>query len=213
MYNNTNATLLNDKAFNDPYFEITGLNEDGSPIVKEWANYQSYLLSSEGRTSNEIPLATPLKPMPKDTDGINRKDIYFTLTSTPDDFILPTVKPVVTSTPTAATVTQTDPVTGNVVGTVVTSTESTKKTSPPGVYVLDGQTVNTLVLPRDLGQVTFVVDSKRYDAANGTVPINDMEIDLIVESDYEKNSESEQGGKYDNRIVNIWKKKENFLKC
>jgi hypothetical protein len=177
MYNNTNATLLNDKAFNDPYFEITGLNEDGSPIVKEWANYQSYLLSSEGRTSEEIPLATPLKPMPKDTDGINRKDIYFTLTSTPDDFILPTVKPVVTSTPTAATVTQTDPVTGNVVGTVVTSTESTKKTSPPGVYVLDGQTVNTLVLPRDLGQVTFVVDGKKYDAANGTVPINDMEID------------------------------------
>jgi hypothetical protein len=177
MYNNTNATLLNDKAFNDDYFEITGLNEDGSPIVKQWPNYQSYLLSSEGRTSEEIPLATPLKPMPKDTDGINRKDIYFTLKSTPDDFILPTVKPVVTSTPTAATVTQTTPYGTEAGPTVVTSTESTKKTSPPGVYVLDGQTVNTLVLARDLGQVTFVVDSKKYDAANGTVPINDMEID------------------------------------
>jgi predicted NAD-dependent protein-ADP-ribosyltransferase YbiA (DUF1768 family) len=165
MYNNTNATLLNDKAFNDDYFEITGLNEDGSPIVKQWPNYQSYLLSSEGRTSEEIPLATPLKPMPKDTDGINRKDIYFTLTSTPDDFILPTVKPVVTSTPTpAATPTE-----------AATQPQPTRST--PGVYVLDGQTVNTLVLPRDLGQVTFVVDGKKYDAANGTVPINDMEID------------------------------------
>ena len=37
-----------------------------------------------------------------------------------------------------------------------------------------------------------------------------MEIDLIVESDYEKNSESEQGGKYDNRIVNYMEEKGKF---
>ncbi len=63
MYNNTNATMVNQNAWNNPYFEITGIDSNGEPITKKWDNYQTYLLSSEGRTNEEIPLATQFKPM------------------------------------------------------------------------------------------------------------------------------------------------------
>lgn len=154
MYNNVNATMVNDKAFNDPYFEITGLNEDGTPIFKEWVNYQSYLLSSTGRPAEDIPMGTAFKPLIK--GETNRKAIYFTLTDTQDDFELPKPAPVVTAKPVSQEAPK--PATAPVA-------------TPNGAYVLDGTTKNTLVLNGGLGTVQFTADASTYDPATGSMTI------------------------------------------
>jgi hypothetical protein len=98
MYNNVNATLVNENSFRDSYTEILGIDENGEPIKKEWDNYQTYLLSSEGRTADEIPLVTQVRPL-TDPDVPNKKGIYFTLDSTSDDFEIPAPPPVATAAP------------------------------------------------------------------------------------------------------------------
>jgi ribosomal protein L12E/L44/L45/RPP1/RPP2/soluble cytochrome b562 len=98
MYNNVNATLVNENSFRDDYTEILGIDENGEPIKKEWDNYQTYLLSSEGRTADEIPLVTQVRPL-TDPDVPNKKGIYFTLDSTSDDFEIPVPPPVATAAP------------------------------------------------------------------------------------------------------------------
>jgi hypothetical protein len=98
MYNNVNATLVNEKSFRDDYTEILGIDENGQPIKKEWDNYQTYLLSPEGRTADEIPLVTQVRPL-TDPDIPNKKGIYFTLDSTSDDFFIPAPIPVATAAP------------------------------------------------------------------------------------------------------------------
>ena len=153
MYNNADARMLDEKAFNEPYFEVTGLNEDGTPIFKEWTNYQTYLLSGEGRSSDEIPMATNFVPMPKD-GSVNRNDIYFTMTSTPDNYDLPKSKPVVTAAP------KTEPAPAPATAEKQTAAPSA---TDPGVFTLDGTTENTLVLNGGLGFVTFTADIKKYD--------------------------------------------------
>ena len=98
MYNNVNATLVNERSFRDGYTEILGIDENGQPIKKEWDNYQTYLLSSEGRTADEIPLVTQVRPL-TDPDIPNKKGIYFTLDSTSDSFFIPAPIPVATAAP------------------------------------------------------------------------------------------------------------------
>jgi len=157
MYNNVNATMVNDKAFNDPYFEITGLNEDGTPIFKEWVNYQSYLLSSEDRLAEDVPMGTAFKPLIK--GETNRKAIYFNLTDTQDDFELPKPAPVVTANPVSQPAPKPAPAAAAPVA------------APNGAYVLDGKTKNTLVLNGGLGTVQFTADMSTYDPTTGTVDI------------------------------------------
>jgi len=74
-YNNVNNTLLRQKK---PFNE---LNADLS-IKKEWPTYQHYLLSSEGRTKEEVPLSTKIRPIdpaiPNDRN-FNNKYAYFNL--------------------------------------------------------------------------------------------------------------------------------------
>ena len=98
MYFNANATLTNANSYNKPYQEIVGLKADGTPEYKRWDNYQTFLLSSEGRSKDEVPFTTVLKPQ-VEPGAVNRKDIYFTLTDTVDDYVLPSNEPVVTQTP------------------------------------------------------------------------------------------------------------------
>ena len=98
IYTNTNATLANNKKFAASYSEIIGLDENGDPITKKWDNYQTYLLSGEGRTADEIPLTTKMRPK-KNAEDINRNNIYFTLTDTADNYVIPqTIEKKVTST-------------------------------------------------------------------------------------------------------------------
>ena len=102
MYFNANATLTNANSYNKPYQEIVGLKKDGTPEYKRWDNYQTFLLSSEGRTKEEVPFTTVLKPQ-IDPNVVNRKDVYFTLKDVADDYVLPTNQPVVTQTPAPVT--------------------------------------------------------------------------------------------------------------
>ncbi len=145
MYNNANATMLNDKAYNNDYFEITGLNADGTPQIKEWTNYQSFLLSGKDRKKGEIPFTTAFKPL-VDENNTNRKDIYFFLTDAQDDYVFPQSAPAVTSAPVqqpkpAALVTQTTPTT-------------------PQEFKFDGVTPNPVKL--NSGPVTFTIDIEEY---------------------------------------------------
>jgi len=102
MYNNVNATKVNVDSFKKKYTEIVGIDEEGKPITKDWDNYQSYLLSAEGRTNEEIPLVTQVRPL-TDPDIPNKKGIYFTLDSTSDDFFIAKPEPVVTQAPAPVT--------------------------------------------------------------------------------------------------------------
>ena len=101
MYNNVNATKVNTESFKKKYTEIVGIDENGKPITKDWDNYQTYLLSAEGRTNEEIPLVTQVRPL-DDTNVPNKKGIYFTLDSVADDFFIPKREPVVTQAPAPA---------------------------------------------------------------------------------------------------------------
>jgi hypothetical protein len=106
MYNNVNATKVNTESFKKKYTEIVGIDENGKPITKDWDNYQTYLLSAEGRTNEEIPLVTQVRPL-TDPNIPNKKGIYFTLDSTADDFFIPKPEPVVTQAPAPAAPTAT----------------------------------------------------------------------------------------------------------
>ena len=92
MYHDTSVRFLKDTTWNNTYKEITGIDEQGNPTYKTWKNYQTYLLSSEGRTRDEIPLTTIIRPL-QDKEDVNRKGIYFSLSES--EYTLPTKKEVV----------------------------------------------------------------------------------------------------------------------
>jgi predicted NAD-dependent protein-ADP-ribosyltransferase YbiA (DUF1768 family)/septal ring factor EnvC (AmiA/AmiB activator) len=82
MYGNVNSTQAT-KNWDAPYYQITGVNNEGELVKVRWENYQTFLLSNKNpdgsaRTTEEIPLATMLKPIEAATD-INRESIYFTI--------------------------------------------------------------------------------------------------------------------------------------
>ena len=89
IYHTVNATMVNGgktTSWNESYEQITSISRDGKIETKKWPNYQSYLLSGKG-----APLATNIRPLntPQDT---NRKGIYFTVTKTAEEFVIPEVK-------------------------------------------------------------------------------------------------------------------------
>jgi len=92
-YHNINGKTLKDK-FTEPFYEYT-VDENGKLVEKEWRNYQSYLLSSEGRSAQETPLVTnAVKPTAELPYSFKQK--YATL----NDFELPVVQaPVVEAKP------------------------------------------------------------------------------------------------------------------
>ena len=109
MYNNTDALRVNGDAWNNPYYQITGIDTEGNPIKTEWPNYQTYLLSDKApgadgkltvaRTGKELPLATQFRPI-TESQPTNRDGIYFTLDSTGRTYTKPepavvAVQPVV----------------------------------------------------------------------------------------------------------------------
>ena len=101
MYVNVDATRAN-QSLDTPYYQITGIS-NGKPVIKEWANYQSYLLSNKypdgkARPTDEIPLVTNYKKVTPD-DPINRQGVYFTRNSAAEDMY---VEPKKKSAPPAA---------------------------------------------------------------------------------------------------------------
>lgn len=73
-----------------PYEQIIGV-KDGKIEAKQWNNYQSYLLSSEGRSSEDIPLTTNINTV-SDEDEVNREGVYFVATDMADRYAAPLPK-------------------------------------------------------------------------------------------------------------------------
>jgi hypothetical protein len=141
LYHNVSATLTNDDSYNKPYVEILDIDEKGEPVIKEWKNYQTYLLSSQGRNSEDVPLTTPFRPLANKED-VNRKGVYFTLTSAVDDFVIPApVAPAPKTAPKAAQPQQ---------------VPAAQPAAPKG-FVLDGETKNIIENPT-LGKIVFAAN-------------------------------------------------------
>jgi hypothetical protein len=70
MYNNIDNSKLN---YNESYTEILGVTPTDIK-TKTWENYQTYLLSSEGRTPEQIPLVTMAAPVAP--GEYNRTGVY-----------------------------------------------------------------------------------------------------------------------------------------
>jgi hypothetical protein len=152
MYNNVNARKVqNTDEYNLTYEEIIGIGENGIPQTKEWQNYQTYLLSDEGRTADEIPLFTDITALesPEDT---NREGVYFTLSDAADNFTITEIVRTVPKTvvpggikPTAAT-----PVSAEEeeTFTVGETQEAPIETKTGSKFVLDGKTKNIFITPK-----------------------------------------------------------------
>ncbi len=129
MYNNINSTLSQkDGVWQEEYEQIISISPDGKIEAKVWPNYQSYLLSKEGRKAEELPLFTQMKPV---TEGqTNREGIYFTIKDTVDKFTAVPEKTVLKPKTSAKTVKSEE-----------------VKTAPEGTFVLDGKEMNVYVSP------------------------------------------------------------------
>jgi len=92
LYHNVSATSVNSDSWNNVYNEITGFDKQGNPITRTWKNYQTYLLSSQGRSESEIPLTTIVRPKRGENDVI-LNGVYFTLNETADTFNFEIAKP------------------------------------------------------------------------------------------------------------------------
>lgn len=169
MYNNANSSMIKDNTWNNPYVEIVGFDKQGDPITKTWNNYQTYLLSSEGRKTEEIPFTTRVAPI-TDSKPVNRTGIYFTLDSTADDFVIPSPTPVVAPQAPAPV-----PPT-NTPATPTTSTPPTP--SAPQVFKLNGE--ENVVMLGAFGGVAFTVDGDKYIESNGETGYSvDLASDMI----------------------------------
>jgi len=77
-YHNTSNKMVSEP-IDKKYTEYVGIDKEGKLIPgKTWDNYQTYLLSPEGRKSEEIPLTTPVLAI-KEDKKVNREGIYFVL--------------------------------------------------------------------------------------------------------------------------------------
>lgn len=86
LYHNVNAKKVNDeRTWSNPYEQIISVSKDGTIQTKDWNSYQEYLLSSEGRKANDIPLTTNIRPLENEED-INREGVYFTIDEYKDKF-------------------------------------------------------------------------------------------------------------------------------
>ncbi len=149
MYNNVNARKVqNTDEYNLSYEEIIGIGKNGVPQTKDWENYQTYLLSDEGRTADEIPLFTDIAPLesPQDT---NREGVYFTLSDAADNFTITEIVRTVPKTvvpggikPTAAT-----PVSAKE-ETFVMGKAAPVEIAAGSKFVLDGKTKNIFITPK-----------------------------------------------------------------
>lgn len=121
LYHNVSNSHLSG---NKKYTEITGV-KDGEIQSKSWENYQTYLLSKEGRSIEEVPTTTPVLAI-KGTPKQNRKGIYFVL----EDSI------------------------ESEVAKKKASEKAIEESTTEGGYVFDGETVNVYT-SQEGAQITF----------------------------------------------------------
>jgi len=151
MYNNVNARKVqNTDEYNLPYEEIIGIDANGIPQTKEWRNYQTYLLSDEGRTANEIPLFTDIAPL--DTpESVNRDGVYFTLSDAADNFTITEIVRTVPKTVIPGGVKAKPAQAGQEEEEFVVGEEGEVapiEKAPNSNFILDGKTKNIFITPK-----------------------------------------------------------------
>jgi hypothetical protein len=144
MYNNVRSAYVTDELsnWNQPYEEILSVDKDGNLKTKQWKNYQSYLLSSEGRTGEETPLTVPYKEASSATS--NREGIYFVNTDSKAKY--------------AGIIEKANVAKKEILTPIAPS--------PTAGFVLDGQTPNT-IKNADLGDIVFTVNGEELTKSGG----------------------------------------------
>lgn len=166
MYHNVNSLRVNGKDYKKGYTEILSVDEKGNRTEREWQNYQTYLLSSEGRKPNEIPLTTNIRPLNGPTD-INRSGVYFVAKSNLDAY---------------SQAPKTEAPKGRVLGGTQPAATAPKAAAPvqqvPELedFQLNGETENTLPLLNGTVQVTFIADQDNFYNEDGSYNIDSIEI-------------------------------------
>ena len=173
MYNNINYTMVSSdsatQAWKDAYEEIVSISPDGKIETRQWQNYQTYLLSREGRDASEpLPLSTQMVPYKEDTP--NRDGIYFTLTDTADtERYSKPPKPVTAVAATPATLAPVAP------GAPLPAAAAPVAQPAPvvrvaGEFDIEGGE-NTIAIGAN-GTATFTIDAKKYIDTDGAEGFN-----------------------------------------
>ena len=160
IYNNINQKMTESK-WAEPFVEVLSISPEGKVETREWPNYQSYLLSNKlpdggARNVDEIPLVTDMRPL-KDSDDVNRSGIYFIVDYGKEKFVSSKgvkkkrIKP-------------------GALEEEGGKEEKKLKLAPEGTYILDGETVNILVLPESKRKIYFTANRElilKKDIKNG----------------------------------------------
>ena len=166
MYNNVRSAYVSEELsnWNNPYEEILSVDKDGKIKSKQWKNYQSYLLSTTGRTGEDTPLTVPYKEATATTS--NREGIYFVNTDTKDKY-------------------------AGVVNKATVAKKSILTPVAPSAtaeFVMDGQTPNTIKNPQ-YGDIVFTVDGKELETSggkNGVALVQDKDDKLLSQPAIDK---------------------------
>ena len=144
MYNNVRSAYVTNELsnWNKPYEQILSVDKDGKVTTKKWKNYQSYLLSTSGRTGQETPLTVPYKEASPTTS--NREGIYFVNTDTKDKY--------------AGIISKATLAKKNVIIPVTPS--------PTAGFVMDGKTPNT-IKNAQYGDIVFTVNGEELKTSDG----------------------------------------------
>ncbi len=144
MYNNVRSSYVAKDLsnWNKPYEEIQGIDNAGKIKAKKWKNYQTYLLSTAGRTGEETPLTVPYQPATEASS--NREGIYFVNTDTKDKYAGVVEKTTVAKKPILTPIAP----------------------SPTAGFEMDGKTPNTLP-NAEYGDIVFTVDGEELTKSGG----------------------------------------------
>jgi hypothetical protein len=144
MYNNVRSAYVSSELsnWNNSYEQILSVGADGKITTKKWKNYQSYLLSTSGRTGQETPLTVPYKEATPTTT--NREGIYFVNTDTKEKY--------------AGVINKATVAKKNIVIPVAPS--------PTAGFVMDGKTPNT-IKNAQYGDIVFTVNGEELTTSGG----------------------------------------------
>ena len=142
MYNNVRSSYVARDLdnWNVSYEQILSIDKDGKIKNKKWKNYQSYLLSTTGRTGEETPLTVPYQESTPTKS--NREGIYFVNVDTKDKYA----------------------------GVINKSTVAKKSiltpVAPVTKFEMDGETPNT-IKNEQYGDIIFTVDGEELKNSGG----------------------------------------------